>query len=662
MNKRKPTFYTKSSQAIVFFCILATTIFVSSCSQELFEEQLLKEKITKKKITFEEFSSNKKAVKKFTIAKNELQSASFERAQSNHDLNIVIDTDNIQLIENDDYKSYTIPFIAQGRENKVDNMVIIEKGNYIDVKFISYNLTKQQLSQMNFGTIDNTILLKNNNAIETECNTIVDTAEIYINPATGEISGYVVTYANPCPGTEGNSYVIQQIVSDGSPGGGDGGGSGDFAGGNISGILNFWSNLFGNNYSNGGYGTGEIYTLGGGGLGGSNTSNLGGNTDDNWDSTDVVTNPVITDINFQNAALMLEVSAYLNHIKNQNTVINQFLINNFNANQFIINYVLQNGALTQELKIAINFTLNNIGSIYTTLEQNSNNLTTNELEVLKNNAFNFLLTNANWLANQPSATQQSIYQYLFANNYSQESVAFVENYIIYSTNNPTTSLSQYLNWFSIEDVGKEGITTYSESYWNNPNLTFPQQSLPSYQNLVNNYPNSSINSFQLCTNIGGEILTLYNNIINSGNNINTCAIRLSKALNDCGIIIPNIPGITKAGVSNGSNTKYYFTFAADLNKWMIKTFGTNSNTHLGPLNNNHIRIYFNHLEEYINPINGNVLNQNNPLNGLQGIFSMVSSNSNWSTGHCDILQSNTTCINNCHFEGPIHFIDIWKLN
>jgi hypothetical protein len=396
--------------------LLLTVFFAISCSKDVYEEEFNEEKIIKKRITFEEFSSNKKAIKEFTVAKNELQSKSFEsksfeRAAYNQDLNIVIDTDNIQLIEIDDYKSYTIPFIAEGRENKVDNIVIVEKGNYIDVKFISYNLTKQQLSLMNFGTIENTILLRNKNAIETECNSIVDTAEIYINPATGQISGYVVTYANPCQGTAGNSYIIQYIDSEGSTGG-DGSSSGDFSGGNNSGILNFWSNLFGNNYSNGGFGTGEIYTLGGGGLGGSNTSNLGGSIDDNWDSTDVVTNPVISEINSQNAALMLEVSAYLNHLKNQNTVINQFLTNNSNVYQFIINYVLQNGGLTQELKNTINFTLNNIGSVYTTLEQNSNNLTTDEVEVLKNKAFQFLILHGAWLAGQSATTQQSILQNL----------------------------------------------------------------------------------------------------------------------------------------------------------------------------------------------------------------------------------------------------------
>jgi hypothetical protein len=378
---------------------LVTVLFAFSCSKDIYEEELLNEKITKKRITFKEFSTNKKAIKEFTAAKNELQSASFEsssyeRTQYNQDLNIVIDTDNIQLIEIDDYKTYTIPFLAEGRENKVDNIVIVENGNYIDVMFISYNLTKQQLSQMNFGTIDNTILLRNNNAIETDCNTIRDKVEIWINPVTNQISGYLVTYANPCPGTVGNTYVIQHLDGGGSTGG-DGSSSssvGNFSGINNFEILNFWNNLSGNSYINGGYGTGEIYTLGSGGLG-SNASNIGGDSNYNLDNTVILTNPVISSINMQNAAFMLEVSAYLNLLKNQNTVINQFLTNNSNYYQFIINYVLQNGGLTQELKNTINFTLNNIGSVYTTLEQNSNNLTTDELEVLKNNALMFLLNN-----------------------------------------------------------------------------------------------------------------------------------------------------------------------------------------------------------------------------------------------------------------------------
>jgi hypothetical protein len=414
---------------------LVTVLFAFSCSKDVYEEELLNDKITKKKITFEEFSSNKKAIKEFTAAKNELQSTSFERAAYNQDLNIVIDTDNIQLIEIDDYRTYTIPFLAEGRENKVDNMVIVENGNYIDVKFISYNLTKQQLSQMNFGTIDNTILFRNNNAIETECNTIVDKAEIYINPATGQISGYIVTYANPCAGTEGNTYVIQQIDSDGSTGGDGNGGdgsSGNFSSGNNSGILNFWSNLFGNNYSNGGPGSGEIYTLGNG-SNGSNASNIGGVTD-NWDNTTVLTNPVIsTGINMQNATLMLELGAYLNQLKQANPQLNQLLLDNPNIYQYIFNHALQNVPFKQDVKNAIAFALNHIGPVYSTLNQNSNNLAPNEIDVLKDNALNFLLqmipSQQQWWGNQTTQTKDSVTNYLIANNYSDEGQEFIDEVI-----------------------------------------------------------------------------------------------------------------------------------------------------------------------------------------------------------------------------------------
>ena len=48
----------------------------------------------------------------------------------------------------------------------------------------------------------------------------------------------------------------------------------------------------------------------------------------------------------------------------------------------------------------------------------------------------------NSLSSQPIATQQFIYQYLFANNYSQESVAFVDEWIDYIEQNNNQVLTQ----------------------------------------------------------------------------------------------------------------------------------------------------------------------------------------------------------------------------
>jgi Type VI secretion system (T6SS), amidase effector protein 4 len=230
----------------------------------------------------------------------------------------------------------------------------------------------------------------------------------------------------------------------------------------------------------------------------------------------------------------------------------------------------------------------------------------------------------------------------------------VFNYLIQNSN---TTLEQYLNWFSFESPGLESNEPYDEAYWDNPNLVFPPKTLPTFANFKLNYPSSVFSSKELCTEIGGQVLTLYNAIINDNDEMNTCAVRISVALNKSGITIPNLPGKTKTG-ADGKN---YFTFAKDVNHLMIRTFGTNSNTNLGPLNAKHKRFYYNHIQQYINPTNGNVLSSNNPLANNQGIYSLISNNDSWSTGHCDVLHNNTMCKNHCHFEGPIKHIDIWIL-
>lgn len=133
--------------------------------------------------------------------------------------------------------------------------------------------------------------------------------------------------------------------------------------------------------------------------------------------------------------------------------------------------------------------------------------------------------------------------------------------------------------------------------------------------------------------------------------MNSCAIRLSRALNYSGITIPFIQNKTKLGADG----KYYFTFASDANNWMKKTFGTNTTVGIGPNNSSH----FNYKSCEILP---KLTTSDNPLLGKKGIFSMVSSDSSWSSGHCDLLYPNSSCLNNCHFEGPILYIDVWELN
>ena len=143
--------------------------------------------------------------------------------------------------------------------------------------------------------------------------------------------------------------------------------------------------------------------------------------------------------------------------------------------------------------------------------------------------------------------------------------------------------------------------------------------------------------------VGGSVANLY-----SGPSTNTCAIRLSKALNYSGVSIPYIPGQTY----KGADDKYYFKAAYQLNIWMRKTFGTNTSN---PPNPNHYSY---------SQTDAGQFGKNLPelLMGKKGIYSIYSSNFNWASGHADLLNSNATCANNCHFaDAPIDRLDIWIL-
>ncbi|MGV9002663.1 T6SS effector amidase Tae4 family protein [Flavobacterium sp.] len=110
-------------------------------------------------------------------------------------------------------------------------------------------------------------------------------------------------------------------------------------------------------------------------------------------------------------------------------------------------------------------------------------------------------------------------------------------------------------------------------------------------------------------------------------------------------------------LDNVCDGKYYFLNAKALNKWMRETFGTNPASNGTPSNQNHHHI--NGTEGGLNGINFPSL-----VDGLKGIYSMVSTNPNWASGHADLIN-NSTCLSGCHFydtpPAPIDYIDIWVL-
>ena len=227
-------------------------------------------------------------------------------------------------------------------------------------------------------------------------------------------------------------------------------------------------------------------------------------------------------------------------------------------------------------------------------------------------------------------------------NFANWSVAFFMQ-------NPQTTWQQFENWFMGKSEGQDG--EYDATYWENPNLTFPAQNLPSWSAFEAAFPKDTDPLYdtpeKMYSSLGGTIATFY-----SGPKTNTCAVRLSKALNYSGVNIPHIPRKTFIG----KDGKYYFKAAYEINLWMRKTFGTNPKTSTTPYNANHFQI--SGIEAGVN--GGNLPNL---LNGKKGIYSIYSSDFSWASGHADMLYDNSNCANNCHFgDAPIFRLDVWILN
>jgi hypothetical protein len=200
----------------------------------------------------------------------------------------------------------------------------------------------------------------------------------------------------------------------------------------------------------------------------------------------------------------------------------------------------------------------------------------------------------------------------------------------------------FYNQFMAPIEGQDG-DPYDPTYWDDPNLTMPAQTLPSWASFQSAFPKRVdplyIDALNMYSSVGGDVLALYNT--NPVKYQNTCALRVSKALNYSGVTIP--PG---DGRFRGADGKYYFLGASTLAKWLKLTFGT-------PTGSNHITstqggpggVYFPGL-----------------VSGKKGIYVMIPKvpQDFGASGHVDILN-NGWCDGGCFFGPNVSEIFIWEL-
>lgn len=256
-------------------------------------------------------------------------------------------------------------------------------------------------------------------------------------------------------------------------------------------------------------------------------------------------------------------------------------------------------------------------------------------------------------------------QLLFFGNNGLAMVEFLKQLIDLAIANPTITWSQIQKWFLSETDGPDD--NYDAAFWDNPNLSFPPQNLPSRLAFKNGIPaNPDGTTMTGADNIyglvGGPVLQVRTNDGSDGKERtrNTCALKMSIALNRSGVVIPNIPGHTVEGGGFEFAGKYFFLNAKKLNIWMRETFGTSPATATTPFNANHISIPI--TAGGVNGINFPTLPA---LQGISGIYSVVFAN-NDASGHADYIYTNASgqvdCANNCFFNLSMIRMDVWKLD
>jgi hypothetical protein len=207
--------------------------------------------------------------------------------------------------------------------------------------------------------------------------------------------------------------------------------------------------------------------------------------------------------------------------------------------------------------------------------------------------------------------------------------------------------AQFYKQFLVPTEGADG-DPYDAGYWDDPNLTMPTQTLPSWTTFKNAYPGHADPLYdtpkKMYESVGGTVLSMYNS--NPAAYQNTCALRISKALNDAGITIPPGPGRFQ-----GADGKSYFLGASTLFKWLKLTFGT-------PTGSNHLT----GAQGGTNGINFPAL-----LANKKGIYVMIPASQSQTTGfgasgHADIIN-NGECDGGCYFGaiGGVLDIFIWEL-
>ena len=445
--------------------LLVTVLFTFSCSEELFENHVHHHDEDKNEISFKQFK-NETGINKFDYLKKAGISKSADFQARTIESEFITDTIGIKKYVNPTNNKTTYSF------------KIYPLSEDLNAKEY-YNLVYEKI-----GTEWNEIIFFNTEKANPTDGRKLESSEMVYNRISGR-EGFTeeITYSVHCNGSckggacDGFACTTGECIR--------------------TTVIYVYTGIQDSGSGNNGIPTGT---------GSGNNGNSGGGSDDYLGI--YIPNSYDGDADLNNVDFIFagQVAAYTSSLPAN---LKDVMSNNFWLFYDIKEFFKNNGGLIKSNKDSVEYALSNIQAIFTTISQNSNDLTIVQINQIKQSAFIFLLQNGAWLGGQSATTLQSIINYLIANSFSDESKEFANDLIDsgYNSNDNTIIYSQ-TNYPGIND--NMPFEWWKDDTYLNNNITLsPTNS--------NTYPDLTDSEVLLCGLFPLAALTINSNVDNAFN-------------------------------------------------------------------------------------------------------------------------------------------------
>lgn len=204
---------------IITFTVLAIISLISGCDTQEFYQKESTYKSTAKYISFKEFKNKRLATEKFNEIEQKNKTSIYSKHIYSAEYDFIIDTEQIFYFQYEDYSSFTFKIYKADELDKIENLIIVEKGESVSAYVAKYALNDEEINKiMQNHIVDLSGKLEVKPLLQTDGCWYKTHIESVIG-SDGQIYATVQWWHNSCTGED--MAVPSTIVGPSGPGGGD---------------------------------------------------------------------------------------------------------------------------------------------------------------------------------------------------------------------------------------------------------------------------------------------------------------------------------------------------------------------------------------------------------------------------------------------------------